>query len=135
MKPTLIAIAILLSWALPAGAGAQTTAGADIISKCKLAVRDVDNDTSADKPLIKSFDVGFCFGFIDGANSAQQVWAASDKTNHRNHAMSYCFPDSVTNGQMLRVFVKYLDDHPQDLHEPAALLYIEAMRKAFPCGK
>ncbi|MGA7225461.1 MAG: Rap1a/Tai family immunity protein, partial [Candidatus Acidiferrales bacterium] len=97
--------------------------------------RDVDNDTSADKPPVKSFDVGFCFGFIDGANSAHQVWAASDKTNHRNHAMSYCFPDSVTNGQMLRVFVKYLDEHPQDLHEPAALLYIEAMRRAFPCGK
>ena len=135
MKPTLIAVAVLLSLALTAGAGAQTTTGAEIISKCNQAVRDVDNDTSTDKPPVKSFDVGFCFGFMDGANSAHQIWAASDKTNHRNHAMSYCFPDSVTNGQMLRVFVKYLDEHPQDLHEPAALLYIEAMRKAFPCGR
>ncbi|MGA7224090.1 MAG: hypothetical protein WBX16_14605, partial [Candidatus Acidiferrales bacterium] len=80
MKPTLMAIVVLLSLALSAGAGAQTTTGADIISKCKQAVRDVDNDTSADKPPVKSFDVGFCFGFIDGANSAHQVWAASDKT-------------------------------------------------------
>jgi hypothetical protein len=135
MKPTLIAAAALLSLALSAGAGAQTTTGADIMSKCKQAVRDVDNDTSVDKPPVKSFDVGFCFGFIDGANSTQQVWTASDKTNHRNHAMGYCFSDAVTNGQMLRVFVKYLDDHPKELHEPAALLYIEAMRRAFPCGK
>jgi hypothetical protein len=135
MKATLIAVAVLLCLALSACAGAQTTTGADIISKCKQAVRDVDNDTSVDKPPVKSFDVGFCFGFIDGANSAQQVWAASDKANHRNHAMSYCFPDAVTNGEMLRVFVKYLDAHPEVLHEPAALLYIEAMRKAFPCEK
>ena len=135
MKPTFTVVAVLLSLVLSADARAQTTTGADIIGKCKQAVRDVDNDTSADKPPVKSFDVGFCFGFIDGANSAQQVWAASDKTNHRNHSMGYCFPDAVTNGQMLRVFVKYLDDHPQDLHEPAALLYIEAMRRAFPCGR
>lgn len=135
MKIILIAVVIPLCLMVSASAHAQTTTGADIVSKCKQAVRDVDNDTSADKPPVKSFDVGFCFGFIDGANSAQQVWAASDRTNHRNHPMGYCFPDAVTNGQMLRVFVKYLDEHPQDLHEPAALLYIEAMRRAFPCGR
>jgi hypothetical protein len=42
-------------------------------------------------------------------------------------------PAEVTNGQIVLVFVKYLEVHPERLHKPANLLLVEALRKAFPC--
>ncbi|MGO9640246.1 MAG: Rap1a/Tai family immunity protein [Candidatus Acidiferrales bacterium] len=35
----------------------------------------------------------------------------------------------------MQVFVKFLDDHPEELNRPAALLLAEALHEAFPCGK
>jgi hypothetical protein len=41
--------------------------------------------------------------------------------------------EAVTNDQVVKVFVKYLDDHPEELHRVAALLLSEALHSAFPC--
>ena|ERR1700733_4824606 len=132
MKPTLIVLTALFCSMFSASTNAQTTTGADIIAKCKQAAADADNL----KPdTVNRFDAGFCAGFMSGVNEDQLMWQASDKMDHRDHILSYCFPDASTNGQMLRVFVKYLDDHPEELHESAAFLYLKAMHKAFPCGK
>jgi hypothetical protein len=45
----------------------------------------------------------------------------------------FCLPVEVTQGQVADVFKKYLDDNPAVRHHPAAVLFIEAMRAAFPC--
>jgi hypothetical protein len=132
MKPTLAVLTALICLMFSASAGAQTITGSDIISKCKQAIASADSLTPAS---ISHFDAGFCSGFMAGVNEDQVMWQASDKMDHRDHLLSYCFPDASTNGQLLRVFVKYLDDHPEELHESAAFLYLKAMHRAFPCGK
>ncbi|MGZ4953504.1 MAG: Rap1a/Tai family immunity protein [Methylobacter sp.] len=35
--------------------------------------------------------------------------------------------------QSIRVVLKYLEEHPEKLHEADAILAINALRKAFPC--
>ena len=42
----------------------------------------------------------------------------------------YCPKPGVTNGQL----EKYLNDHPERLHEMAAILLINSWQAAFPCG-
>jgi hypothetical protein len=49
--------------------------------------------------------------------------------------VKFCLPVNVDNGQILLVFIKYLEDDPEELHKPANLLFVEEMRKAFPCKK
>ena len=45
------------------------------------------------------------------------------------------FAEDVTTGQGLKVLVKYIDDHPEELHERTALLATRAFVKAWPCSR
>jgi len=124
MKPATVIAALLISLIICGSAGAQATTGQQIQDKCKALV----NQNS-------SFSGGFCAGFIDGVINSQWMWEASDKFHKQSHFLSLCLPQEGTNGQYLQVFLKYLDDHPEELHKPAALLLVESLAKAFPCGK
>ena len=44
-----------------------------------------------------------------------------------------CKPANVTNFQMVRVVVKYIDDRPERQHENFKVLAIEALGAAWPC--
>ena len=46
-----------------------------------------------------------------------------------------CPPRGVTNDQLARVVVQYIDSQPARLHEPFRVLALEAMRKAWPCQR
>jgi hypothetical protein len=46
-----------------------------------------------------------------------------------------CVPDEATNGQMLRIVVRYLDEHPEELHLPFQILAWRALSGAWPCSK
>ncbi len=120
----LMVLAAFLSLVMCAKASGQTTTGEQIQSKCK----ESTNQTA-------SFNVGFCAGFIDGVIQSQYMWEASDNLQKRDHAPSFCLPKESTNGQLLQIFIKYLDDHPEELHKPAALLLVQSLQKAFPCRK
>jgi hypothetical protein len=45
----------------------------------------------------------------------------------------FCIPRTVTYGQKRAIFLKYLELHPKDLHENAAMMIWGSMRQAFPC--
>jgi hypothetical protein len=110
-------------------ASAETITGAHIQDQCE----KTSNGT-------EPFSNGFCAGFIDGVLEAQVMWEVFESkgsvgTLKRNPQLSFCLPAEVTNGQVVKIFTKYLDDHPEELHEPAALLLVTSLRKAFPCGK
>jgi hypothetical protein len=44
-----------------------------------------------------------------------------------------CVPPSATPGQEVAVVVKYIDEHPEDMHLDFGLLSYEALLKAWPC--
>ena len=50
-------------------------------------------------------------------------------------AIALCIPDSVTNGQMVRVVAQYIDARPARLHENFKSLAVEALQAAWPCKK
>lgn len=118
---TLLAATLLLI--LCGTAHAQTT-GEGILQKCK---------GISSKPT--AFDDGFCAGYIEGVLATVYMWEANDEVAKRTHDsdVKFCIPDTVTNGQIILVFMKYLEDHPEELHRPANTLFVIAMRKAFPC--
>jgi hypothetical protein len=47
----------------------------------------------------------------------------------------YCPPEDVTYDQYSQVFIKYLEDHPEELHKVASKLLYNSLIKAFPCPK
>jgi Rap1a immunity proteins len=48
---------------------------------------------------------------------------------------NYCAPNELTNGQKVRILVKYIRDNPTKAHQPTVVLYAKAMDTAFPCRK
>jgi len=96
--------------------------------KCKQAVHDIDSGT--DSP---SYASGVCIGFVSGVLESHTLWMVVDAAQKRTHPTSFCIPDEVTETQILRVFLKYLDEHPEKLHYPAVVMLIESVRHAFPC--
>ena len=44
-------------------------------------------------------------------------------------------PKGVTTRQGLQVLVKYMSDHPEQLHEKTVILAIKAFRQAWPCSQ
>ena len=102
--------------------------GNELLRSCKALLAVLENrhrDTDG------SFDSGWCLGFIHGNGAtldfAQGYYGKNDSP--------YCIPDGVTNGQVAHVIVKYLEDHPERLHESDIGLVFHALRAAFPCKR
>lgn len=69
-----------------------------------------------------------CMGFIAGVADTLSVLKSRSLNPYRA-----CVPDEVTEGQLEKVFKKYADDHPEQLHLSAADVVSTALAKAFPC--
>ena len=123
---------ILLSLAFGVPAHAQSETGSDLLMKCKTFLNKVDRTSEGPGT---AFDIGFCAGFIGGVLSGAEVWEVTDKIRKQTYPMAFCRPENANNGEIIRVFVKYLEDHPERLHEPAGLLLLTSLSTAFPCKK
>jgi Rap1a immunity proteins len=67
-----------------------------------------------------SFMGGFCTGMIETVAMYET-------------AMGRICPPLATRGQMRAVVVKYLENHPERLHEDIHLLAQQALQTAWPC--
>jgi Rap1a immunity proteins len=129
------ALAVLLMLQLSAGVYGQTenyfVTGNQFVTKC----RDDSN----------RIDFNYCLGIIDGftkgaeefSNRAVGIVDGTQPTRNQLDRyfkfLGYCFPRHVRNDQLLKVAVKYMDDHPERLHERIEILLHAAFQKAFPC--
>jgi len=75
---------------------------------------------------VADFDGGFCVGYVGGFTQALH-WV-SDKNK-------ICASDNVTQKQVVSIVRKYMEEHPEMLHERADMLVIIALRRAFPCSE
>lgn len=78
---------------------------------------------------------GRCIGYLEGGLTGLELANDAAKKMKPPVALGFCLPDKVTNGQMARVLVSYLERNPARLHEPTLGLYLRALVEAFPCGK
>jgi Rap1a immunity proteins len=46
-----------------------------------------------------------------------------------------CAPNNATMGQAMRVVIKYIEVHPENMNRSFTFLITEAMRQAWPCSK
>lgn len=124
MRTFTLVFAFLFSFILVGQARATT--GEEVHSKCRHLI---------DEGKLDSVSSGFCAGFVSGVIETQTWWQLrelSDSKRNQN-VEHFCIPGTVTNDQIVKIFVKYLDDHPEKLHEPAVLLLLTSLHQAFPC--
>ena len=95
--------------------------GNDLIKWCQ----DVNSDNAATK---SSFGSGYCMGTMS------MVYTLVNYINS-SLPMEMCPPPDITNEQMARIVVKYLQESPEVLHLDAATLTFSALRTAYPCKR
>lgn len=125
MKPILLAVAIVMSFFAAGRANAQLD-GRKLQQMCKEMAKD-------ELPITNPAAAGFCAGYIDGVTDAAVVCV---KLVHRVEDLGFCIPAEVAKPETretIKVVAKYLDNHPERLHEWALLLVMKALHDAFPC--
>lgn len=120
---------VLALMALSGSAEAQNKdlwSGNALLPGCKQVVAYEDGRTvpkGADGAIV---DGGICMGLF----SALAYYGGWMDPTHK-----FCAPDGVTQTQLMRVAIKYLDDHPEYMHVDLRASALVAMTKAFPCKR
>jgi hypothetical protein len=47
----------------------------------------------------------------------------------------FCASDKVSYGQRVDIFRRYLEAHPERRHFASGILFVQAMKEAFPCAR
>ncbi len=80
----------------------------------------------SDETHSETFCIGYVLGIADVVDTLSDGKVAGFKP--------VCIDQTtVTSGQLQRVVVKYLKDHPEETHTAAVFLVTVALREAFPC--
>ncbi len=108
--------------------------GEDLLRVC---TEEGTNTTQGDIAFAKSVaEIGVCLGYLAGIIDMSAYYTVIlSATNCPNKKVTYlfCIPDDATPTQKMKVVIKYLNDHPEELNKPAIGIVIEAYQQYFPC--
>lgn len=106
--------------------------GNELLERCNAAINFIDAPTTVTH---QQAEMGMtCLGFLRGIMDVVGLWqTADDMYRNRVSPARPCLPERIATIQGVRVVVKYLKDHPEQLHQPDTLLVMTALNKAFPC--
>lgn len=69
-----------------------------------------------------------CFGYLEGITSTSFLY------QRRGTETLFCLPEnSIQNIEATKIVVKYLENHPEQLHKHKLILAIDAFTQAYPC--
>ena len=124
--------AILLSFAafIPALGYAEVHDGNDLLRKCNNVTRIFEDGIKESETTGNMLaDASFCSGMMQGMTNTIIFF----DTFQVNQSI-VCLPeDGISNGQAAKVVIKYLKEHPEQLHVVDSGLAFLALMDAFPC--
>lgn len=104
--------------------------GETFLTKCKTLVDSQITPKNQDA-VEASMGAGQCAGIISGIRHLNGFYELHLADTEKNPL--FCIPAKATNKQLWMVVIKYIEDHPEDMHEHEMNLVVLAFNKAFPC--
>ncbi|MGO9263936.1 MAG: Rap1a/Tai family immunity protein [Candidatus Binataceae bacterium] len=80
-------------------------------------------------PKVDTFQTGHCWGAFGAIQEMSRI--ASDN----GMMLGICAPADSSRTQFIRVFYKYVNDHPEWANRPFGQIARLALARAFPCGR
>lgn len=117
---------LLIPLLLATSSSAVAMTGNELLQACKQVMQNTD---------VEFASAGRCIGYLEGGRDGLSFAMYILRQLKPGESSKYCVPNEVTNGQMARVVVKYLESNPARLHEQSLNLLLFAMIEAFPCGR
>jgi Ssp1 endopeptidase immunity protein Rap1a len=124
-------VAVLLMLFFTGSAFAQTQGhrdGNSLLESCNAALKAKD-DSSAH---VDRGAAWYCIGYVQGIRESLDAQRLLSSSTHADDPSGISIPEEVENGQVIRVVVRWLQNHPESLHEEKIVIMIWALREAFP---
>jgi len=71
--------------------------------------------------------VGLLYGFLEGFEYSMEMIMKNKKTKF------WCEPEKMETSQLIKVYLKYLNEHPEKLHFRYEDSFTDALLTYFPC--
>lgn len=129
MKRVMLLVIMLPVVTLGQSAGeALQESGNAFVRRC--SVVEKERDLTAVDQAYQMTCSAYVSGFVQGAVfAADFVRSRAD----RKGPPVYCQIEGVEAGQLVKIVLKYIREHPETAHLPAGILAGRAFQKAFPC--
>jgi hypothetical protein len=127
MKRLLFTLIAALGLAAFGGAPqAQTVArtAGEFVNDCK----EITPMQGREEPTLILMN-GFCLGYLSGLMVLNQLFRDMGRGKP-----FFCAPDWMSPGQARLVFLKYMEEHPENLHQDAGSMVMVSLMATFPCG-
>jgi hypothetical protein len=102
--------------------------GNAMLDACSQMINSLDSPSLVQPDLMK---VGWCMGYIQGTD---HVLRTLTKRAGAADAFYICIPDNASVGQVARVAVKWLREHPENLDKDLSGQLLLALRGSFECA-
>lgn len=100
-----------------------------LIEYCKIvASGESFGSPPGPEQYLKAQRYGLCLGYF-------QAFIERTLDTLPPHSQLLCLPDSVKNTELILVYIKYIDDNPNQIHKPASITLLDSLVKAYPCTK
>jgi hypothetical protein len=127
MKLTFAALAVCCTLLPPLEAHA--TSANDLLQLCKEMQIETKSTTEGRISFPLTFGNGLCWGFFDAFGGLSRL-----QSDTGNKTILYiCAPADTTLTQFVRTFIEYAENNTQRLNEPAEIVALLALNKAYPC--
>lgn len=125
MRPSLNAWMVTVALVGVGVCGQAKADGNSLLTQCQASIRFMnDNSVIADE-----FGQGKCLGIVEAVIGTTLV-----RNDQIPKESRICFPEAgITNGQGIRIVVKYLQETPSLLHLSDTILVMTALGRAYPC--
>jgi hypothetical protein len=100
-----------------AHAAAEPMSAEELVGQCREA-----------EPAVVSVRGTLCVGYFTGFGDRELLTAAQG-------ARLTCMPGEATVSQLIKIYLKFTDEHPEWLHETARTMVLLSLAQAFPCPK
>lgn len=136
IKDVLIFMVLVLSSLFMPTLQAQQTTGTTLLNDCEVAIKLHDNK-EAKATTVDYMKSSACISYISGADDMHNfigymLAVLGDQKDLKKYYL-YCLPPDFAVGQGIRIIVKYLKEHPEELHYPAAFLIANIFKINYPC--
>ncbi len=127
MRVVLALVSLVFSFSVAQADGNQ------LLSSCIKAEAAIDGDRFTYNH-VDGYDVGYCVAAVGTYRERLKYIHRLDPPGYKSDRPKSCpIPDEVSDVQLVRILVKWLRDHPENLHIWEAAHLEAAFVSAFPC--
>ncbi len=122
-------LALIFMLCLLSGVAYADTAGV-LASQCR-PFMETESLSGGEIYFDSTYDTGVCWGTFEMVQNL--IVLTEWKGENSSRIFKVCAPEKSRRLQLIKIFIKYMDEHPEKLHESILNTTLESLRSVWPC--